>query len=290
MPEGIKTTQPQTSFRPIHEANRSDQGPKARVLTRFLDLDGYDNDVAFSSDKLAPGTPKSTEKALHRLIYYKNGDDLREAIKSGEFVKEDLNRPMIGGRHYPLHLVRTADMAQALIEFGADPTKKNALGQTALERAQEQFKQGRVDTDLVTCLKGVGRKPAEQNLENMILKEPPLVLEASIAVGETTPKQLNAPLHEGKWYPIHLAKSPEMLHLLIENGVDVNQRAGEAALDQTPIHRNITRTDLLEVLLEAGADPNIPDGRGRTPLRRAIDMGLKDVQKLLLKFDAMETR
>jgi hypothetical protein len=60
---------------------------------------------------------------------------------------------------------------------------------------------------------------------------------------------------------------------LIENGANVN--AGSIPHGETPLHNaccaaNVTNLDLVEFLLEEGADPNTEDHLGLTPLMHAI--------------------
>jgi ankyrin repeat protein len=68
----------------------------------------------------------------------------------------------------------------------------------------------------------------------------------------------------------HQKAGREITQLLLEAGADVHARAdwGEAALHYTTWHPK--GADLVALLVRAGADPDAPDGEGRTPLMTAV--------------------
>ena len=97
--------------------------------------------------------------------------------------------------------------------------------------------------------------------------------------------------------PIHLAAefSPMIVKLLIDAGVDVNQRATMCSAISTEPVSNVTALNLAATwdqapvimeLVKAGADVNIADNRGRTPIRNAAEFGNDDCVALLVAYDA----
>jgi hypothetical protein len=77
---------------------------------------------------------------------------------------------------------------------------------------------------------------------------------------------------------------------LIEHGANVN--AVSIPHGMTPLHNacyagNVTNLDLVELLLEEGADPNIQDHLGATPLRRSLP-NAPGAAKFLLNWPTMD--
>jgi ankyrin repeat protein len=75
--------------------------------------------------------------------------------------------------------------------------------------------------------------------------------------------------------------SHRIAKLLISNGVNINQ---QCKLGETPILSAVVCDNIvwLQWLLDNGADPNITDKWGNTPLHRAINFKCKDIVKTLL--------
>ena len=74
---------------------------------------------------------------------------------------------------------------------------------------------------------------------------------------------------------------PEIVHMLIDKGADVNVRGGRAATSIVGMAAFKAPLATVRMLVEAGADVNIPDKRGITPLRQALDAGRTDVADYL---------
>lgn len=76
---------------------------------------------------------------------------------------------------------------------------------------------------------------------------------------------------------------------LVQEGVDVNSR-GKTAIGMTALGAacNFGERAVAEYLLEHGADPNIPDAFGRTPIEYSIGESESSAQlvKLLLRYKA----
>lgn len=90
-------------------------------------------------------------------------------------------------------------------------------------------------------------------------------------------------------YPLHLIHRPELVQFLIEKGADVNVKTSGGV---TPLHYaatvNYADKDYLryfKILLDNGADVNIRDVTGQTPLKQAQDPNIK---KLLMRYGAEE--
>jgi ankyrin repeat protein len=97
--------------------------------------------------------------------------------------------------------------------------------------------------------------------------------------------------------PIHLAArcSPMIVKLLIDTGVDVNKRATMSDFTNTELVSNVTalnvavqwdQAPVIIELVKAGADVNIADDRGRTPISYAAERGYDDCVALLVDHGA----
>lgn len=84
--------------------------------------------------------------------------------------------------------------------------------------------------------------------------------------------------------PLHqaiLRRKPEIVDLLLEHGADV--LAADAS-DRTPLHMAVARGDarVVDTLLRRGADPARRDRQGWTPLHHAAAKGETEIARLLL--------
>jgi ankyrin repeat protein len=81
----------------------------------------------------------------------------------------------------------------------------------------------------------------------------------------------------------------EVLLALLEHGADVN--AWDAERDRTPLLEAVCENQLaaVEVLLKAGAEPNVRSSDGITPLRSSVEDGNLDMASLLLAAGATKT-
>ena len=100
-----------------------------------------------------------------------------------------------------------------------------------------------------------------------------------------------------RWRQIPLHRAARNGHhravqVLLEQKTDVNSQAnlGKTALNQAGTfassHSRGREADIVRLLLDHGADPNIPDDSHSTPLHRASSLGLLDVARLLLSYGA----
>jgi ankyrin repeat protein len=77
--------------------------------------------------------------------------------------------------------------------------------------------------------------------------------------------------------------TPAEIETLIKSGVDVNAQQKGTQVTALHIAASAGRTEVVAILLRAGADPDIPDAEGSTPLIRAVEAGKPDVVRALLQ-------
>lgn len=162
-----------------------------------------------------------------------------------------------------LHLASrfgSAESVQALVESGADPGSTDLAGNTALHAAAQN-----PDPGPVTYLLGSKLEPN--------------------------------PISNNGSTPTHFAAArntnPKILIALITSGSNVQLKRQDGS---TPLHMACANTDLdlslsVNVLLEAGADPNSTNASGRTPLMEASRGISTETIRLLLAAGArVDTR
>jgi uncharacterized protein len=258
--------------------------------------------------------------------------DFRKAIEAGANPNEVCQ--LFGVTFAPLPAlasINQPELAQLLIEKGADVNAKDSDGNTALHHV------GTSDP----LLKGLLRKGANVNAQNNTGIAPIhnvfgrynlSIVKQLVAAGANVnarSKELLTPLHlsndpaivafliskgakvnaktNQNWTPLHYATSkldiaklliragadltaqnrigapihssdlsPEVLKVMLANGVNVNLRNADR---QTPLRVHRLREDLTQMLLARGAQVNLTDNQGRSPLH---DVNIT-VAKLLIK-------
>ncbi len=91
------------------------------------------------------------------------------------------------------------------------------------------------------------------------------------------------PLHVVTDWPGFFPNGPEAAQLLIDAGADVDAH-GEDENGETPLHWAASSDDaaVAAVLIDAGANVNMPHGSIGTPLANAVGYGCWDVARLLV--------
>ena len=79
-----------------------------------------------------------------------------------------------------------------------------------------------------------------------------------------------------------------MAYLLIEEGSDPNYYEDRAHV--TPLHYAVVynSTQVVPILISAGANPNASDAFGSTPLDDAKALGRKEIKELIVKCSKLE--
>ena len=91
----------------------------------------------------------------------------------------------------------------------------------------------------------------------------------------------------GNWTPLHLAavsRNPRAVAALLQAGANIHARSVYGA---TPLHLAVGPTvtkrllETVRLLVSAGAAIDAPDGKGKTPLDKAREVGNQDLQKMI---------
>lgn len=110
-------------------------------------------------------------------------------------------------------------------------------------------------------------------------------------------RPIEAAIEEIAWYDASI----EVVRLLLQHGADANAWDGQNRV--TPLHsamrilyadmqidnKELIQLELIQLLLEAGADPNAVSDIGESPLLWAVEQGNFDMTKLFLRFGADKT-
>jgi len=92
------------------------------------------------------------------------------------------------------------------------------------------------------------------------------------------------PLHVVTDWPGYFPSGPRIAQLLIDAGADVNDRGKDGEGGETPLHwaASSDDVDVAAVLIDGGADIEMPNGSIGTPLDNAIGYACWNVARLLV--------
>ncbi|MCJ1324226.1 hypothetical protein MMC10_000888 [Thelotrema lepadinum] len=216
------------------------------------------------------GNTAVVEIMLKHSVEFRNIDKLGRTILHGACANgnSDIARLLVNAGHdinpsgdrgeTPLHDAGRegyVTLTETLLELGADPLIKDHSGRTArLVAAQKGHK------DVARIL---GEKEHQLGHEE----------------GEVDESTLPA------WSVVEINRS-DLLESLISRGGDLNERDPDTSDTALHFATASDNTDILEQLLTAGANPDITNRFGKTPLKLAALNGNLKVTKLLLKHSA----
>jgi len=229
-------------------------------------------------------TPASDTRAVTPTL------KLHEAAAAGDLptiealIKQGMDVNLADeSQQTPLHVAAWHGqdrIVQWLLDHKADPVRRDALGQTAMDLA---LSAGHTQVALLLAAKMTGPEA--------------LSLHRAAAAGDTTllkwlatkGQDVNAKDDVGRT-ALHVAASHgqvQIVEALLAAKADVNAKDAAGC---TPLHAAVVadNADCVSALLQAGANPNIEDASGRTPLHRAAALAGAAVVELLLKKGAAD--
>ena len=106
------------------------------------------------------------------------------------------------------------------------------------------------------------------------------LVERGMSVNVTSPSDRHTALYEAV-----SRRQYKIVEFLLEKGAKTDiagESKGQVAEKDYPLHRAVGDARLVRMLLDRGADPNMPDLRGRTPLHIAALAGDAEAAELLL--------
>lgn len=286
-----------------------EQGANPNVFNTDYETPLYlaciNNDTELAKQLLQAGAdPAYSQKGISISKAIGNRRNLRQLLQQYSTkpieAKGVIATPVTTAPVSPLfHAVHTRNLAQlnTLIEMGTNVNQTNYRGDTPLMMAA-----ARGYMDVVELLLNAGASVDAQNdwqdtawtystlVGDHTFLERNEQLKAS-AVYKKLEKTLNPNQQAGLYLRV------DEFRAILNKG---NFRKINDFLDQksiainfldaanTPITKSIAKKDLniIEFLLQKGADPNIPNGLGQTPLQLAIRYETQDILELLLEYKA----
>lgn len=246
-----------------------------------------------SIDLLIPDNNGDT--VLHRAVAVDNtsiAKQLLTHVLHSPNLKKLLNATNGKGRTALLEAVRAekVDMAKVLIDVGADPNIPDVKGENPLHRAISQYKgphrsgpdYKKEDFKMIELIMSVGRW-ADPNIPHKktgdtaihMAAADPEVLELLFDSGFEI--QVDARNKDG-YTPLFLAvvrESTDVAEMLLKKGANPNAQNGPKKVTALHLIANLINYYPIdpELLFKYNVDPNIPDIRGWTPLHYAVYAG-----------------
>lgn len=231
---------------------------------------------------------------LHYAAQYDHVDVMRALVSHGFDVDAQARTGT------PLHSAafqRRLDAARFLLDNGAHLDRRNHLGWTPLHVACATDARGRSSVELARLFVDRGADVSARGGEGIT----PLVLAAGshdsalVALLLERGARSDPATKQGQYSALRSAlgaHDPVAARLLLARGADPNERyhppgaerllhraVAEANLGTAPPPQSL---DVVRALLDHGADPNLPDGEGRTSLHVAAGRGDVEAIRLLL--------
>jgi ankyrin repeat protein len=239
--------------------------------------------------KLVKGNPglvhdmdSSDCTALHYAARYDRVETARWLIAQ----KADVNTVSYN-RFTPMHMVSNASLAELLIKAGADLDRKDAWGNTPLQRAAEENRPAVVDAILASGYKLDLRTAVmlkKRDVVKKMLKDDPKLArqpsKGSGLWGSTTPLGLAAS-----------QKDKAIVELLLDAGADVNEGTWmpNAGGNATALTNAVWAGDkeIVKLLLDRGAKTEVVGGKlYPTVLDYAREYSAREIVELLEKAGA----
>lgn len=262
------------------------------------EIDEPDVDEANAYAPRASQVPESVKNDVDKWLQYLDESDpchrLRSLCKKGDVdaVRKllssgepglDINAVSEEGwtclHEIITHECQFTEVARVLLDFGASVNTQDLHGDSPLHSALLYHNVENIGllvdhgSDL-TLLNAGGRTPVHVADESETLK---LLLDKGAEV-DIQDRLGNTPLH----YAV-VSRDRERVSLMItqyEPSINLQNQAGSTALHLT------NDTDIAQMLLMAGADPNVPDLNLNTPLHVAVRGRHKEIVKMMLEKSA----
>ena len=249
---------------------------------------GYESWTALKASLAAES---SADSALPALLHAAGTGDVETLVTILESRPDLLNRrgelPANTGARTALHFgVGHEPIVRALLERGADPNIRDE-GDDAMPL---HFAAERGDLAVVTLLVEHGADPIGGETYHLLDAVGWAVCFDYVYHTEVA-RYL---LAHGARYTIFTATAlgeVEAIRQAVRDGADVNRRMDRTNHRRTPAHLAIVKKQpqALATLVELGADPNLEDAAGLTPLDQAALMGEQEMAERLIDAGALVT-
>lgn len=230
-----------------------------------------------------------------------------EKVREGIDLEADVNEHSLDGGHTPLMCAvknsRSTGVIELLVRRGADLNARDSDGKTPLMHAAENNR----NPDIVELLINYGANPNERTGEynwaegfgNYLVgngltplmyaaksNPNPNVLSRLIRLGACVNARSDEQYEYG-WTPLMFAvesnQDPVFIEIFAKYGADLNARENSQVAGAA-LH--LANVDSAKMLLKLGADVDVTDCRGWTPLMYAAESGQHELAELLLEAGA----